>query len=134
MTTPQDLDRERARSVYDADLHHLALYADEPRGANPWPGIIALFAVVMLTSLAFLVGCTSPSAQVEAEAVAADVQDAQTAAMQAAIDKRCASVRVHEQLACAVDALAELQPDRWTPEDKTRAAAAAELISQEQQP
>ena len=131
MTTPQDLDRERARSVYDADMHHLNLPADEPRGANHWPGIIALFAVVMLTSLAFLVGCTSPSAQVEAEAVAADVQDAQTAAMQAAIDKRCASVRVHEQLACAVDALAELQPDRWTPEEVARGHEAARIAGAE---
>ena len=129
MTTPQDLARERARSVYDADMHHLNLLADEPQGANPWPGIIALLgAIVLACLLIFAVsGCSAPSAQLEAEAVEADIQDAQTAAMQAAIDKRCASVRVHEQLACAVDALAELQPDRWMPEDVARGREAARI-------
>lgn len=129
MTNSQDIARDQAHSIYDSDLHHLHLRGDEPQGANPWPGIAAIcgalaFAILIIFSVG---GCSSPSAQVEAEAVAADVQDAQTAAMQAAIDKRCASVRVHEQLACAVDALAELQPDRWTPEDWEEADSLVEV-------
>ena len=71
--------------------------------------------------LAALVAFGGPSAQQEAEDVA---DDAATAQMQAAIDARCHSRAVHEQPACAVDALAEMQPDRWTPEDAARAALA----------
>lgn len=126
MTTPQD--RDRANAVYDADLHHLNLLADEPQGANPWPGIAAIcgalaFAILIIFSVG---GCSSPSAQREAEDVAAEA-DAVTAKMQAAIDARCKSVRAHEQLACAVDALAELQPDRWMPEDVARGREAARI-------
>ena len=107
MTTPRDLDRNRAASIYDADLHHLNLLAGEPAGANPWPGIAAICgALAFATLIIFSVGgCSSPSAQREAEDVAADA-DAVTAKMQAAIDARCHSRAAHEQLACAVDALA----------------------------
>lgn len=125
MTAQQDRDRDRdqAASVYDADLRHLALLDDEPKGPNGWIGLIAIWAVAIALALTiiFLSGCSAPSAQQEAEDVA---DDAATAQMQAAIDARCHSRAAHEQLACAVDALAELQPDRWTPEDADRAAAA----------
>lgn len=128
MTTSHDLDRDRAANLYNADLHHLNLLADEPAGANPWPGIAAIcgalaFAILIIFSVG---GCSSPSAQQEAEDVAAEA-DAVTAKMQAAIDARCKSVRAHEQLACAVDALAELQPDRWMPEDVARGREAARI-------
>ena len=115
MTTSQDIDRDRANAIYDADLHQVALLADEPQGANPWPGIAAICAAVALACmLIFAVsGCSAPSAQQEAEDVAAEVE---AATLQAAIDERCADSEVHKQLACAVDALAELQPDRWTSE------------------
>ncbi len=72
-----------------------------------------------------------PDAQAEAEAVAADVQDAQTAAMQEAIDRVCGHLDVRTQLACAVDVLSELQPDRWTPEYVERAHEAVETIELE---
>ena len=92
-----------------------------------WARTLALLAATVLTALVLFAttGCSAPSAQQEAEDVAAD---AATAQMQAAIDQRCASVQVHQQLACAVDALAELQPDRWTPEDQDRGRDAAALI------
>lgn len=127
MTTSQDIDRDRANAVYDADLHHVALLADEPQGANPWPGIAAIIGAVALAILIIVAvtGCSAPSAQQEAEDVAAD---ARTAQMQAAIDARCNSRAAHEQLACAVDALAELQPNRWTPEDVQHGHQAAQLI------
>lgn len=125
MTTPQD--RDRANAVYDADLHHVALLADEPQGANPLPGIAAICAAVALACiLIFSVsGCSAPSAQQEAEDVAAEVE---AATLQAAIDERCADSEVHKQLACAVDALAELQPDRWTSEYVHRGHQAAQMI------
>lgn len=127
MTTSQDIDRDRANALYDADLHHVALLANEPQGANPWPGIAAICAAVALACiLIFLVsGCSAPSAQQEAEDVAAEVE---AATLQAAIDERCADAEVHKQLACAVDALAELQPDRWTPEYVQRGHQAAQMI------
>ena len=129
MTTTQDLDRDRdrAQSIYDSDLHHLQLLTDEPAGANPWPGIAAIIGAVALAILIIVAvtGCSAPSAQQEAEDVAAD---AQTAQMQAAIDARCNSRAAHEQLACTVDALAELQPDRWTPEYVQRGHQAAQMI------
>lgn len=131
MTTPQD--RDRSNAVYDADLHHLNLLADEPQGANPWPGIAAIcgalaFAILIIFSVG---GCSSPSAQREAEDVAAEA-DAVTAKMQAAIDARCKSVRAYEQLACAVDALAEMPPDRWTPEEVARGHEAARIAGEAQ--
>lgn len=76
-----------------------------------------------------------PDAQAEAEAVAASVQDAQadaqTAAMQEAIDRVCGHLDIRTQLACAVDVLSELQPDRWTPDDIERAHDAVDLIELE---
>ena len=126
MTTPQDLDRDRANAVYNADLHHLNLLGDEPQGPNPWPGIAAICAAVTLACIViFAAGCSAPSAQQEAEDVAAEVE---AATLQAAIDERCADAEVHKQLACAVDALAELQPDRWTPEYVQRGHQAAQMI------
>ena len=129
MTNSQDIARDQAHSIYDSDPHHLHLRGDEPQGANPWPGIAAIcgalaFAILIIFSVG---GCSSPSAQREAEDVAAEA-DAVTAKMQAAIDARCHSRAAHEQLACAVDALAELQPNRWTPEDVQHGHQAAQLI------
>ena len=69
-----------------------------------------------------------PDATTEADAVAAD---AQTAAMQEAIDRVCGHLDVRTQLACAVDVLSELQPDRWTPEYVERAHEAVETIELE---
>lgn len=133
MTNSQDIARDQAHSIYDSDLHHLHLRGDEPQGANPWPGIAAIcgalaFAILIIFSVG---GCSSPSAQREAEDVAAEA-DAVPAKMQAAIDARCHSRAVHEQLACAVDALAELQPDRWTPEDVQRGHQAAQMVGSAQ--
>ncbi len=133
MTTSQDIARDQAQSIYDSDLHHLHLLADEPAGANPWPGIAAIcgalaFAILIIFSVG---GCSSPSAQREAEDVAAEA-DAVTAKMQAAIDARCKSVRAYEQLACAVDALAEIPPDRWTPEEVARGHEAARIAGEAQ--
>ena len=65
-----------------------------------------------------------PDAQAEAEAVAADVQDAQTAAMQEAIDRNCAGLDQRSELQCALDTLQEHQPNRWIPEDAARAVLA----------
>ena len=70
-------------------------------------------------------GLDGPSAQSEAEAVA---MDAETAVMQATIDARCADISGTEKLlACAVDALAELQPDRWLPEEIAAGHEAARI-------
>ena len=122
MTTPQDLDRDQAASVYNADLHHLNLLADEPKSANPWPGIIAIIgAVALATLLIVLSGCSAPSAQQEAEDVA---DDAATAQMQDAIDRACHGKTDAEGLRCALDTLQRLQPDRWISEDAARAALA----------
>lgn len=93
-------------------------------------GTLLIAAGIVLTSLVLPAACV-PDSQAEAEAVAADVQDAKTAAMQAAIDARCQSRAAHEQLACAVDALAELQPERWMPEDADRAALAVPFATNE---
>ena len=123
MTTPQD--RDRAASVYDADLHHLNLLADEPQSANPWPGIIAIIgAVALATLLIVLSGCSAPSAQQDAEATEATVQDAQTAALQVHLDAACGHLVGKANWACALRELQRLQPDRWTPEDAARAAMA----------
>lgn len=127
----QDLDRDRAASVYDADLHHLALLAGEPKGPTGWIRLIAMWAVAiaLAPTIIFLSGCTGPSAQQEAEDVA---DDAATAQLQAAIDARCHSRAVHERLACAVDALAEMQPERWMPEDVQRGHQAAQMVGSAQ--
>ena len=124
MTTPQD--RDRANAVYDADLHHLSLLADEPQGLNPWPGIAAICAAVTLACiLIFAVsGCSAHSAQQEAEATAASVQDAETAALQAHINEACADKTGRAGMRCALDELQRLQPDHWIPEDAARAALA----------
>lgn len=126
MTTPQDIDRNRAQSIYDADLHHLALLADEPKGANPWPGIAAIWAAIALACiLIFSVsGCSAPSAQQDAEATEATVQDAQTAALQVHLDAACGHLVGKANWACALRELQRLQPDRWIPEDAARAAMA----------
>ena len=87
-----------------------------------------LFAAALIT--AAVGACAAPNngpdATTEADAVAAD---AQTAAMQEAIDRVCGHLDVRTQLACAVDVLSELQPDRWTPEDVERAHEAADYIT-----
>lgn len=129
MTTSQDLDRDQAASVYDADLNHLQLLADEPQSANPWPGIIAIIgAVALATLLIVLSGCSAPSAQQEAEDVA---DDAATAQMQAAIDRACHGKTDAEGLRCALDTLQRLQPDRWISEDAARAALAVPYATNE---
>ena len=123
MTTSQDLNRDQAASVYDADLNHLQLLADEPKGPNGWIGLIAMWAVAIALALTiiFLSGCSAPSAQQEAEDVA---DDAATAQMQAAIDRACHGKTDAEGLRCALDTLQRLQPDRWIPDDAARAALA----------
>ena len=122
MTTPQDIDRDRAQSVYDADIHHLALFADDPKGANPWPGIGAVTLAVLISFAAS--GCSAPSAQQDAEATEATVQDAQTAALQVHLDAACGHLVGKANWDCALRELQRLQPNRWTPEDADRAAAA----------
>lgn len=130
MTTPQD--RDRAASVYDADLHHLNLLAGEPDGANPWPGIIALIGAVALACIViFAAGCSAPSAQQEAEATAASVQDAETAALQAHVDAACGHLAGRAGMQCALDELQRIQPDRWIPEDAARAALAVPYATNE---
>ena len=123
MTPPQDLNRDQAASVYNADLHHLQLLADEPKGPNGWIGLIAMWAVAIALALTiiFLSGCSAPSAQQEAEDVA---DDAATAQMQDAIDRACHGKTDAEGLRCALDTLQRLQPDRWISEDAARAALA----------
>lgn len=129
MTTSQDLNRDQAASVYNADLHHLNLLADEPQSANPWPGIIAIIGAVALAALLIVLsGCSAPSAQQEAEDVA---DDAATAQMQDAIDRACHGKTDAEGLRCALDTLQRLQPDRWIPEDAARAAMAAPYATNE---
>ncbi len=125
MTTPQDR-RDQAASVYDADMKHLALLADEPKGANPWPGIAAIIGAVTLAVLISFAasGCSAPSAQQDAEATEATVQDAQTAALQVHLDAACGHLVGKANWDCALRELQRLQPDRWTPEDADRAAAA----------
>ena len=102
-----------------ADRAGWHVYPGPPRWIRPLKRIGIALCIACTCWL--LIGCSGPTAQQEAEDVA---DDAQTAQMQAAIDARCHSRAAHEQLACAVDALAELQPDRWIPEDAARAALA----------
>ena len=132
MTTPQD--RDRAAIVYDADLHHLNLLADEPQGANPWPGIAAICAAVAFACLIIfsVSGCADvTSAQQDEEATAASVQDAETAALQAHIDEFCADKTGRAGMQCALDELKRLQPERWIPEDAARAALAVPYATNE---
>ena len=131
MTAQKDRDRDQVASVYDADLHHLHLLADEPQGANPWPGIAAICAAIALACiLIFSVsGCSAPSARQEAEDVA---DDAATAQMQDAIDRACHGKTDAEGLRCALDTLQRLQPDRWTPEDVQRGHQAAQMVGSAQ--
>ena len=62
-----------------------------------------------------------PSAHDEAVAIE---QDAETAAMQQAIDIACAGLSGSAEMQCALDTLQARQPDRWIPEDAARAALA----------
>ena len=73
--------------------------------------------------------CTALDQGPDAHTEAMDVEAAaqQTEAMQAAIDRVCGHLDAKTQLACAIDVLAELQPDRWEPEDIERGKAAAGL-------
>lgn len=73
--------------------------------------------------------CTALDQGPDSHTEAIDVEAAaqQTEAMQTAIDRACGHLDVHTQLACAIDVLAELQPDRWEPEDIERGKAAAGL-------
>ena len=89
-----------------------------------------LFAAALITAAVGACAALNngPDATTEADAVAAD---AQTAAMQEAIDRVCGHLDVRTQLACAVDVLSELQPDRWTPEYVERAHEAVETIELE---
>ena len=84
---------------------------------------IAVLIAAFGGSLILPTACV-PDAQAEAEAVAASVQDAQTAAMQEAIDRVCHGKTDAEGLRCALDTLQRLQPNRWIPEDAARAAPA----------
>ena len=87
-----------------------------------------LLAAAVTIGVGACAGLPGPDAQTEAQ----DVNiDAQTAAMQSAIDSVCGHLDPRTQLACAVDALAELQPDRWTPEDVERGHAAAALAGEQ---
>ena len=107
-------DSARARSVYsDAD-------ESAPRA---WPFVWILISITLLLAALVAFG---PSAQQEAEDVAASVDDAIAAAqMQAAIDRNCAGLMGRTEMQCALDTLQELQPERWIPEDAARAALAA---------
>ena len=84
--------------------------------------------IAAMVSMAAL-GCTAlmdaPGAHEEALAVAAE---AETARMQAAIDKTCAHLRGQAELECALNVLAKLQPNRWEPEDIERGHKAARQI------
>ena len=114
--------RRFPRSLSDAwptEADRTGIHHDDDDAPRAWPFVWILISIALL--LFALVAFGGPSAQQEAEDVA---DDAATAQMQAAIDARCHSRAVHEQLACAVDALAEMQPERWTPEDAARAALA----------
>ena len=83
-----------------------------------------LAAIAVTLGVGACAALPGPDAQTEAQDVS---MDAQAAAMQAAIDNVCGHLDPRTQLACAVDTLAELQPDRWTPEDVERGHAAAAL-------
>ena len=117
---------QEAFGPYTSSRIHTGETALLPRWVNR--AAIAALIAAFGGSLVLPTACV-PDAQAEAEAVAADVQDAQTAAMQEAIDRVCGHLDVRTQLACAVDVLSELQPDRWTPEDAERAHEAAEYIT-----
>ena len=101
----------------DAISHHR-----RPISLNRIAAVLLLIAAFG-GSLVLPTACV-PDAQAEAEAVAASVQDAQTAAMQEAIGRNCAGLDQRSELQCALDTLQELQPERWIPEDAARAALA----------
>ncbi|MEE1653767.1 MULTISPECIES: hypothetical protein [Brachymonas] len=82
-----------------------------------------LFAAALIT--AAVGACAAlDNGPTEHDTAVAIEQDAETAAMQAAIDRNCAGLDQRSELQCALDTLQELQPDRWIPEDAARAALA----------
>ena len=114
--------RRYPRSLSDAwptEADRTGIHHDDDDAPRAWPFVWIIISIALL--IAALVAFGGPSAQQEAEDVA---DDAATAQLQAAIDARCHSRAVHEQLACAVDAIAEMKPERWIPEDAARAALA----------
>ncbi|WP_374492783.1 hypothetical protein [Brachymonas sp.] len=132
MTAPKDLDRDRANAVYDADLLPLNLPTREQDGAaNQWPGIIAIIGAIVIACILICAvsGCTDATgAQQEAEDTAMDVQDAETAAMQAHLDAKCGHLTGRAGMQCALAELQRIQPDRWTAEDVRHGNQAAELV------
>lgn len=117
----------QAQAIIDnAEADRTGIHHDDDDAPRAWPFVWIIISIALL--IAALVAFGGPSAQQEAEDVA---DDAATAQLQAAIDARCHSRAVHEQLACAVDALAEMQPDRWTPEEVARGHEAARIAGAE---
>lgn len=95
------------------------------RRPSHWPATLWLLAIVWIfVGLFLLAGCSAPSAQQEAEAAAASVQDAETAALQAHIDAECGRLAGRAGMQCAMDELQRLNPGRWINEDAARAALA----------
>ena len=114
--------RRYPRSLSDAwptEADRTGIHHDDDDAPRAWPFAWILISIALL--LAALVAFGGPSAQQEAEDVAAD---AATAQMQAAIDRNCAGLDQRSELQCALDTLQELQPNRWIPEDAARAALA----------
>ena len=95
------------------------------RRPSHWPAALWLLALMWIfVGLFLLAGCSAPSAQQEAEATAASVQDAETAALQAHVDAACGHLAGRAGMQCALDELQRIQPERWIPEDAARAALA----------
>ena len=102
------------------------------RRPSHWPVTLWLLAIVWIfVGLFLLAGCSAPSAQQEAEATAASVQDAETAALQAHVDAACGHLAGRTGMQCALRELQRLQPDRWTPEDAARAALAVPFAAED---
>lgn len=97
-----------------------------------WPATLWLLAMMWIyVGLFLLAGCSAPSAQQEAEAAAASVQDAETAALQAHIDAECGRLAGRAGMQCAMDELQRLNPGRWINEDAARAALAVPYATNE---
>ena len=108
---------QEAFGPYTSSRIHTGETALLPRWVNR--AAIAVLIAALGGSLILPTGCTT-----EHDAAVAIEQDAETAAMQAAIDRNCAGLDQRSELQCALDTLQELQPNRWIPEDAARAALA----------
>lgn len=117
--------RKHPRTLAEAfptEADRTGIHHDDDDAPRAWPFVWIIISIALL--IAALVAFGGPSAQQEAEATAASVQDAETAALQVHVDAACGRLAGRAGMQCALDELQRIQPERWIHEDAARAALA----------